>query len=307
VFDVLHEFLHGHKWLALVIDLVGLALIARVLLRAKTQPGMATTRRGDIPATPRPTTIGSKPTQQLLIDTEKAERKDPASLQAGLAGRLNRGLAPTARIPTPPEKPPEKPALRGTDLPTADARPAQTPLVRRDGEAIKPPGLENVPLPAAKRSITETDAVRKADRLEQLGFHHSIASTPPPADAPVAPEARSQRLAELGVSGNVKAAPAATELDDILARLDEVLGEDPVQPIVTPAVTRTPAADSVPTAKTAEPAKAGPEAAPTVDGKPRAPLWARADAFDEDLDKKDKPTDGTQLGIFEGGDKPKPG
>jgi hypothetical protein len=116
--------------------------------------------------------------------------------------------------------------------------------------------------------------MRRASRLEALGFHHSIESTktPPPGTITAPPEVPS-------TSTSAAAAPA---LDDILARLDRVLADDPAKP-AGPAPATVPAAS------------------PAAEVKPaaKAPVWARADAQDEDLDAKPPTDPGQQLGLFD--------
>jgi hypothetical protein len=91
--------------------------------------------------------------------------------------------------------------------------------------------------------------------------------------APISPTGAAN-AETIKTSASSSAAPAP-ELDVILARLDKVLTAD----------------------KSAEHAK--PAAAPTGDKKP---IWASADAFDDDLDDE-KPQDGAkQLGLFDNTD-----
>jgi hypothetical protein len=167
---------------------------------------------------------------------------------------------------------------------------------------------------------------RKASRMEELGFHHGIATDILPADKPKpADAAKSDPSSTLPGSAPIlpDGAPRSStaELTSILERIDKFLAEDtpskpaatlPIQTATT-AITKTvnledvPAATPVtavaeqavkPTEAMAKPAEAKPDP-----NKKTQPMWARPDAMDEDVEapkKNDSPdaSKGDQQRLF---------
>jgi hypothetical protein len=286
--DSLHQFLYDARLFVCFVTVpVGLYSAWRCFLAvsspaddASAPPGARTTRR--MPSRPpgappaRPGT--DKPVQQLISDKPSGA---PASVEAGEKSRLNKALASTIRIDSGDGR-----STTGGDV--AVAKPAEGKSVADEvGQLFA--GLDDKLQPSAeapKAKLTpaerSADALAKAGRLEQLGFHH-----PTPKDG--------TRVRAVSDPSKPTEAANGPELDDILAKLDKVLAEKPAAaPVAAPL--QAPAA--------AAPAPAAAPSTPTATPAPKAPLWARADASDEDVDAKPEP--GKQLGLFEEGkDKPK--
>lgn len=125
--------------------------------------------------------------------------------------------------------------------------------------------------------------------------------------------AKAQRLSELGLAEGSDPDEAerlaTTDLDDILSRLDEALGgseeeEDDNAP-PTAIAERPDAPQAAEAEVAAEPpgaaegdAEPSSEAAHAAKGKPSVPAWARADTFDEDLDRDGDDEDPVQEKLF---------
>lgn len=259
----------------------------------------------------------------------------PSSLESGLAGHQKAGAAKTVKIPVVPTKgtdgqpateamsspPPatpvvtSKPRISTGGTSVVEGKPSDADAAALDslfgnsGKSDLPPATPGMP------AETTTGAIRrKASRLEELGFHHSIEpdATDPGNKPALTPAPRS----------------STAELTSILERIDKFLAEDtppkatdsfkPNEPIkaetaAAPVESTKPVEQSqvktepIPAAKVADalvalPAKPDPT-------KKTQPLWARADAQDEDVkpaaggsDKggSDKSDDG------KGGDSQKP-
>jgi hypothetical protein len=258
-----------------------------------TRPPKAPAR----PTGPRPveTKPGSNPTTRVQF---------PASLEAGAAAHQQRGAAKTAKLPV----------IGGE----------QTPAVATDKDDDEAMQTLFANVPVDKKSAPEvsndpgTEAARKASRMAELGFHHSINPNAPAASA--APSA----AATLMPTDAAPTAPRSNtaELNAILERIDQFLAEDPkesAKPVTaetgaadkTEAVAQTTKAEMMPATvvvhstpnsaplepkPAAEAVPAAPAETPAISTK-TTPLWARADAVDEDVSKpEDKP--GEQQRLF---------
>jgi len=281
MFDSLHHFLYQNNlWIIPLALIVGGYFSWRiwVILHASPVPA-GSLARPQSRRTPRPPDTPAKPIQQQFL----AEK--PASVVAGEESHKHKAQAPTIRIR------PEDQRHTTSGGSTTELMPAKgdTPSVGDEVGRLFA-GLDDTLQPAVNPSTAHPDgsepksgdSQRRASRLEVLGFHHSIESlkTPPPGSITAPPETPPSPTA-------APAAPGAPGLDDILARLDRVLADDqPAKPAALPP---------------APPATSQTPAAPAADAKPpaaKAPMWARADAQDEDLDAK--PVDpGQQLGLFD--------
>ena len=286
MFDSLHHFLYSNSPWVVPLALIVAAFFSYriwVILHAQLEPvGLGTgphSRR-----TPRPQPADSTPAkplsstgpipsatpiQQQFLGDKPAQ---PASTTAGEESHKHKAQAQTIRI-------------RSDDQRHSTSGSSPTELLPNKGDEASVgdevgklfAGLDDALQPAPEAGASadtsrSSDSQRRASRLEVLGFHHSIESnlTPPPGSITAPPET-----------------PPSPALDDILARLDRVLAEDqPAKP--------APAAAAAQQAKT--------EVLTATDAKPpaaKAPVWARADAQDEDLETK--PVDpGQQLGLFDG-------
>jgi hypothetical protein len=268
----IHEFLYEHRgWVSLFTIPTGL-YYGYILVS-----GLIADRRGK--------------DQKLSSDSSRLPRviKPPIRTTPApdrlAAAHFAKGHAATELLDAPPMPAPHSKTTETEMLPAAEDLQELRPLTRHDAsndETVSDvfSGLDDA---VASPAGPTTDIVRKANRLEQLGFHVGITSeekkikTPAPAD-PVEPAARQERLSELGLAP--AAAPSAPEtaptkppppqLDAILAKLDQVLSGE---------------------------IKAPAEPTPAAQKKADVPLWARADSFDDDVAKE--PKNPKQLGLFD--------
>jgi hypothetical protein len=318
-YDQLHELLNPVKWVVLLVALPLLFIYGRVLLGAllgRPAPGaktasivggkpVAPVRRSPIGG-PRP---GGAKTPTPIPPGGKQEVL-PSSLEAGIAGHAQRAAAKTAKIPTPPARANESQAP--TDIiPPAVPRGATPPPTARIDKPLAPPepntigsnanddaaladlfgGVAKVETPAAPE-LTEGELIRrKATRMEELGFHHGIASdTLTGAPGAIAPTGDTSKPADPPRS-------QTAELTSILERIDKFLAEDQPAPGAekvadksTDKVEAKPATTTItPKPAVEAPAASAPPENPAT--KKTQPLWARADVQDEDLEKKDPPKD----------------
>lgn len=327
------EFIQDHRWWVLAICLPLIVIYGRVLLLAAlgssappARPTTAPVRR--VP--PKPAQPGGmvKPSG-MTPPPEGRQEVLPSSLDAGLSGHQKAGSAKTVKLPAAPLKQTDSPATR---------KPATEPPKPADSEADAMDGLFGKRDEPVVPSESPSQALRrKASRMEELGFHHGIAAelltkgdakpaapAATPAVAPAAPAIPAANPAETSVipGGNAVPRSSTAELTSILERIDKFLAEDtPATPSPTqpgkPATTTiskpvAPAADASPALEPAKPADENPaqkatEAMPKADTKPdpnkkTQPMWARADAQDEDIDespKSDKkPGEGDQQRLF---------
>jgi len=252
----------------------------------------------------------------------------PPSLDAGELAHQQRGAAKTAKLPIAASE--RTPVVSAAQV---DDDEAMRTMFAQMGQPV------DVPVPDAESSIlpsTEeagSKASRKASRLAELGFHHSInpdsqaattilAAPAPGAAAPGAPRSNT------------------AELNAILERIDQFLAEDPKDSAAKSATAgeesaseATPTEDaarvmqaktemlpvtavvhsSIHSSRPLEPKAASEDSASVkkteadaktdvakVDVAKATPLWARADAVDEDVTKHDESTDkpGEQQRLF---------
>jgi hypothetical protein len=292
----IHQFLYDHHWWIVVIFapilLISLRTVLVGLAASGGSPQTATTRAMPTPLRPSP----SRPVPPPVSESPGSDV--PSSVEVGVASRINRGQQKTVRLPPRPEAP------RST-----------TELDRLDTEPLGGIAAADAAAPAEAPAApgTHTSEIRRqASRLEELGFHHSIESTEHNAAPKVEEAVAARRLSELGLAPVEAAAESAepsasAELDDILARLDKALGQEPDEVRAVPMASASPMA-SAPAATQLEPvvaanppqAKDDPSPAPAATPPATtAPLWARADAFDEDVDAKAGEAKPRQMGLFD--------
>ncbi len=171
----------------------------------------------------------------------------PRSLEAGMAEHQVRGEAKTVKVPGPGAAP---------LAPARDERKVDTarlPVVDSADDEAKDSLFSGL---SAKDEVDEEESttIRKAERMEELGFHKQAQSQPtgvpvanfasdktellkPLAD-PAKPAGDSKRAETR--TPDEPAAPVAPanrtqtqELDDILSRIDKVLAENPVMATMT--------------------------------------------------------------------------
>lgn len=285
--SAIHQFLHELRWLVLLITLpTALFYSWKIWLVVSTpspqQPRTGTVRR------PQPRPAGAPPSTTSGVQTNLLDKTTAASTAA---------KPKDVRVGSGDVRPDTKPVATDQLLPK-----------RSDDDEVGKlfDGLDDSLTPKAKTPPGPPKAVgERVSRLEELGFHHSIPKeqvkpTEAPADsragtaaptAPVLPPARPSTEAE------------APQLDDILARLDKVLGDDGDTPKPSAPAAAPVAEAPRPATEAPRPSTEAPKAPTTQDATapatpPKAPAWARPDVTDEDLDG-DKPDPGRQLGLFD--------
>ncbi len=170
----------------------------------------------------------------------------PRSLEAGMAEHQARGEAKTVKVPGPIlPVPPNSRDERKTDT---TRMPAVPDTAEDDAKDSLFAGLGEKPDEVKEENTT----VRKAERMEELGFHKQAQNQPTseagierqktemlkalgaPAATPV-PAADSKRAETRTGTETLAAAPRTQtqELDDILSRIDKVLAENPVMATMT--------------------------------------------------------------------------
>lgn len=167
----------------------------------------------------------------------------PRSLEVGMAEHQVRGEAKTVKVPGPGAAP--LPPVRD-ERKTDTARVPAVDMAEDDAKDSLFSGLGEKPADAKD----ESTAVRKAERMEELGFHKQ-AQNQPTSEAGIEKQ-KTELLKSLGgpvTTPDTKRAETRTgteaitvasaprtqtqELDDILSRIDKVLAENPVMATMT--------------------------------------------------------------------------
>ncbi len=231
------EFIQDYRWWVLALSLPLIAIYGRVLVLAAfgagappTKPMTAPVRR--MPAKPQPG--GMVKPSGMTPPPEGRQEVLPGSLDAGLTGHQKAGAAKTVKLPVSPPKP--------TDSPLTAKKPT-TGDTASDSDADALEGLFGKRDEPSTPSESPSVAVRrKASRMEELGFHHGIATDLTKAESkpatpvvtattPAAPPATPASPAILP-DGTPRSSTA--ELTSILERIDKFLAEDtPAKPMPT--------------------------------------------------------------------------
>ena len=313
------ELIQDNRWWVLLVCIPLLAIYGRVLIKAALGAGAPPARPVTAPIrrlSPKPgSAAGTKP-GSLPTPPEGRQEVLPnaidSGIRAGISGHQKAGAAKTVKLPAAPTKPTDAPANKkpATDLPSDSETDAMDGLFGKRDEPVEPSESPSVALR------------RKASRMEELGFHHGIATDILPADK-AKPVDGTIDPARTGLTNTLPAsapilpdgAPRSStaELTSILERIDKFLAEDtpsksaatePMQTATTAVVKAVnledvPAATPVfavteqavkPTEAMAKPAEAKPDP-----NKKTQPMWARPDAMDEDVEapkKNDQPDTG---------------
>jgi hypothetical protein len=320
------DFLQDYRWIVLIVCLPLLVIYGRVLVKAALGGGSTSkptlTRPPTVPLRKLPPKPGSQikpPSNSNLIKgpalpPEGRQEVLPNSTGAGLAEHQKASVAKTVKLPNVTPKP--------TDAPTAKS--AKDSINEEMDGLFGPrdevPTVANKPInDEAKTAKEDTPEIpkesdasairRKASRLQELGFHHSIA-TDQLKDAPAGTTSGTSLAipASTPIAGTPEAPRSSTaELTSILERIDKFLAEDTPDSATavstekketsTIAKNHTPAASEAPSAQTN-----------TSENKAQAktqPMWARADVTDDDLGDEtktkidaDKKTDSGQQRLF---------
>jgi hypothetical protein len=246
------EIIQDNRWWVLAVCLPLLAIYGRVLFLAAFGTGAKNnktlTRPPTVPLRKMPPKPGSqaKPGSQpaakgpAITPPEGRQEVLPDSLGAGLSGHQKAGAAKTVKMPVATPKPTDLP------LPSADKN---KDLINEEMDGLF--GTREVEESSESSSglragETQTGAInRKASRLLELGFHHSIPSddvsdkpkvkteakteqpTGTPATlAPALPAAKTLPTSA-PATGTPEAPRSSTaELTNILERIDKFLAED---------------------------------------------------------------------------------
>ncbi|HEX3133360.1 MAG TPA: hypothetical protein VHX44_07220 [Planctomycetota bacterium] len=320
------EFIQEHRWWVLAISLPLILIYGRVLVLAALGGSAPSARPATTPIRrlpPKPQPGGMVKPSGMTPPPEGRQEVLPSSLDAGVSGHQKAGSAKTVKLPATPSKP--------TDSPLTAKKPTTGGDAVGDSDADAMEGLFGKRDEPAIPSETPSVALRrKASRMEELGFHHGIITDQLPTDlskvpaatpvAPTAPATPTTAAASTPIIPGSDGAPRSStaELTSILERIDKFLAEDtPSKPTTTlpPAQSATTAVVKADAVKTAEPsadssAKATESMAKPEDkvasakpdpNKKTQPMWARADAQDEDIDtppKSDKKPEGDQQRLF---------
>lgn len=255
------EFIQDNRWWVLAICLPLLVIYGRVLFMAALGSGgtkrQTLTRPPTVPLRKMPPKPGSqiktgppssiaKPPSLATPPPEGRQEVLPGSLDAGVSGHQKAGSAKTVKMPVATPKP--------TDLPSPTAKISADKidddttneemdglfggLVDDDLKDEKAPAKEAdefVPPPGE----TQTGAIkRKASRLQELGFHHSIPSddltdkpktpaSPSAATTIIPPVSSAAATTTPPTTGTPETPRSSTaELTNILERIDKFLAED---------------------------------------------------------------------------------
>ena len=166
----------------------------------------------------------------------------PKSLAVGQNEHQSRGEAKTVKVPAAPSVTPAAPAVKVSAINDDEAKDS---LFAGLGVATAPDET-----PAQKE---ESTILRKAERMEELGFHLQARSQPIPGRAtdsddqnktellkvvPSSSAVETQTIPSPAAAAPAPAAPSAPrtqtqELDDILSRIDKVLADNPVMAEMT--------------------------------------------------------------------------
>jgi hypothetical protein len=278
----LRDLIQDHQVIVVVINAVLLPIYGYKLWRALfASPGRNRASSSSL-RRPPPKPVVRPPVVAGVVKPPEPPR---STSDQGVSGYQRAGAAKTVKLPSA--------APKGDSAPGAPPTPAPGERIEvktgpgHDTTAIKLPSQGEVPAtsapvsPGAPVAESKTGLIRKATRMEELGFHPG---TNPAADG--APAAAATPPGAPGASDIPRSQTA--ELTSILERIDKFLAED--QPAATPATAATTPAPAAP-AKAEEPpreASAAPStAAPggeTALAKKAPPLWARPDAQDEDVE-----------------------
>lgn len=274
------DLIQDHRYIVLAVTTPLLLIYGSVLYRALT--ASPTSKR---PVTgPLRRSLPKPPVKPPQGEPGKQE-SIPAPIDPGVAGHQRAGSAKTVKLPVTPTKPADHatPAPSDVASPPADRIEVKTGP-GHDTTAIKLSSQDDTKTQAApgieggRSTDSKTGLLRKASRMEELGFHvgvHPEDSSAPAGDAPV-------KTAELPRS-------QTAELTSILERIDKFLADD--QPA---AATDKPKMSEPPAMTTAAPPVSAPVATPapsqpaapaeTPATKKTQPIWARADALDDDVE-----------------------
>lgn len=139
-----------------------------------------------------------------------------------LVWRLWLSPADPGQATTRVSAPPSSPAANRERAPSVVAG-QQEYAQRGNAKTVKVSTPGTRPAPVVDPQI---EALRKAERLGEIGFHHTSEPNRPPAGAPVlVPSPASETVSEPRTQ--------TAELDDILSRIDKVLAENPVMATAT--------------------------------------------------------------------------
>ena len=221
------EFIQDYRWWVLAFCLPLVVIYGRVLLLAAFGAGAPPVKTATAPIRRLPPGLTPPP--------EGRQEVLPGSLDAGAAGHQKAGAAKTVKLPVTPPKP--------TDSPFTAKKSTTGGDTAKDSEADALEGLFGKRDEPAPPSESPSVALRrKASRMEELGFHHGIATA-----TPSAPKAEAKPVAPalpVTATPDAPATPASpaimpdgtprsstAELTSILERIDKFLAEDtPAKP-----------------------------------------------------------------------------
>ncbi len=304
------EIIQDNRWWVLIVCLPLTVIYGRVLINAALGSSKTNTKTLTRPPTvplrkmpPKPGSQPKPPSNTNLIKgpalpTPPEGRQEvlPGSIGAGISSHQKAGAAKTVKLPVATPKPTDAP-LAKTDNSDSIGEEMEGLFGSRESNEPNTDGdLSTDRMP----NETPTAAIRrKASRLQELGFHHSIPSdavgdtsksatkpnVSPTSDAPVAQT----------TPGTPESSRSSTaELTSILERIDKFLAEDtPSSPVATPSDTKVATTTVM---KSTDQPSSDTTKAMSQENKPSAtdqntppamrktqPMWARPDVTDEDI------------------------
>ena len=304
------EIIQDNRYWVLAVCLPLTVIYGRVLINAALGSSKTNTKTLTRPPTvplrkmpPKPGSQPKPPSNTNLIKgpaqpTPPEGRQEvlPGSMGAGISSHQKAGSAKTVKMPVATPKPTDAP------LPTAD----NTDAIGEEMEGLfgsresNEPNIDSDLNTDKIPNETPTAAIRrKASRLQELGFHHSIPSDDvsessksgtKPSVAPASDAPTTQTT-----PGTPESSRSSTaELTSILERIDKFLAEDtPSTPVATLSDTKIATTTVM---KATDQTSNDTTKALSQENKPSAtdqntppamrktqPMWARPDVTDEDI------------------------
>lgn len=245
------EFIQDYRWWVLAICLPLIVIYGRVLLLAAFGAGAPPAKPVTAPIRrmpPKPQPGGMVKPSGMTPPPEGRQEVLPGSLDAGATGHQKAGSAKTVKLPATPGK--------ATDSPLTAKKPTTGGDTAADSEADALDSLfgkREDPAPSESPSVALR---RKASRMEELGFHHGIATenakaevkptapippgmttpviTTPVIRTPTAPTPPAAAPASPAILPDGTPRSSTAELTSILERIDKFLAEDtPPKPTAT--------------------------------------------------------------------------
>ena len=329
------EFIQDYRWWVLALSLPLIVIYGRVLLLAAFGTGAPPAKPVTAPirrTPPKPQPGGMVKPSGLTPPPEGRQEVLPGSLDAGATGHQKAGSAKTVKLPAVPPKPTDSPftvkkPTTGSDTATDSEADALEGLFGKRDEPSVP---SETPSVAVRRKASRMEELGFHHGIANDLMKADIKPATPVAPGTTIPAALAVTPASPAILPDGTSRSSTAELTSILERIDKFLAEDtPAKPAPTlppsksattavikavvdpdlakpteaaPADVVEPAAAAPAADSTVKATEAMPKPAEAVPAKPdpnkkTQPMWARADAQDEDIDapkSDEKKPDGQQ-------------